>query len=48
MSDDERTPDDERKPRPWESEEAAFAFLLRVLAVFAVLVVIILLVKALA
>ncbi|MEA2219784.1 MAG: hypothetical protein QOJ35_2410 [Solirubrobacteraceae bacterium] len=35
-----------RRPRPWESEQAAFAFLLRVVAVFAVLVAILLLVRA--
>jgi hypothetical protein len=34
------------KRRPWESEEAAFAFLLRVFAVCAVVVVLVLLAKA--
>ena len=32
--------------RPWESEQAAFSFLLRVLAVAAVLVVLSVLIKA--
>jgi hypothetical protein len=32
--------------RPWESEEAAFSFLLRVLAVCAVLVVLSIILKA--
>jgi len=35
-----------RRPWPWESEEAAFAFLLRVLAICAAIVVIALLVRA--
>jgi hypothetical protein len=35
-----------RRPRPWESEQAAFGCLLRVLAFFAVVVTIVLLVRA--
>lgn len=35
-----------KRPRPWESEEAAFALLLRVAAVCAVLIVLILAAKA--
>jgi hypothetical protein len=35
-----------RRPRPWESEQAAFSFLLRVLAVFAALVAILLILRA--
>jgi hypothetical protein len=37
---------DERRPRPWESEQAAFAFLLRVLAVAVVFVLLVVLLKA--
>jgi hypothetical protein len=36
---------DERRPRPWESEQAAFAFLLRVVAVAAVFVLLVVLLK---
>ena len=39
---------DERRPRPWESEQAAFSFLLRVAGVAAVFVVVVLIVKAIA
>jgi len=35
-----------RRRRPWESEQAAFSFLLRVLAIAAALVLLSLLVKA--
>jgi hypothetical protein len=35
-----------KKPRPWESEQAAFAFLLRVAAVCAVIIALILIAKA--
>lgn len=38
--------DEKRRPRPWESEQAAFSFLLRVLVIAAALVVLSLLVKA--
>jgi len=37
---------DRRRPRPWESEQAAFTFLLRVLAVAAALAVLSLVVRA--
>lgn len=37
---------DERRPRPWESEQAAFSFLLRVLAIAAALVVLSLVLRA--
>ncbi|HEY1540234.1 MAG TPA: hypothetical protein VGF63_12605 [Solirubrobacteraceae bacterium] len=40
-------PDPTRKPKPWESEDAAFALLLRVLAGAVVVVVLVLIVKAL-
>jgi hypothetical protein len=39
---------DERRPRPWESEQAAFSFLLRVAGVAVVLIVVVLIVKAIA
>ena len=35
----------DRRPRPWESEQAAFALLLRVVAYAAVLVLIVLLLR---
>jgi hypothetical protein len=35
-----------KRPRPWESEQAAFGFLLRVVAVFGVLIALILIAKA--
>lgn len=34
-----------KRPRPWETEEAAFRFLLRVLAVCVVIVLLVLLLK---
>jgi len=37
---------DERRPRPWETEQAAFSFLLRVLAIAAAIVVLTLVLKA--
>lgn len=38
---------DERRPKPWETEQAAFSFLLRVLAVAAAVVVLTLVLKTL-
>jgi len=38
----------DKRQRPWESEQAAFSFLLRVAAVAAVFVMVVVIVKAIA